>query len=87
MPTSVKGGTGATSAAWLKERAERQERERERLEKAARKLDGEEQRTKFDGMTVAELRVYAQEYDIENYGKLKKAELCEAVRIEYERRM
>ena len=40
--------------------------------------------TPFDHMTVAELRTWAQRYDVENYAKLSKDELANAVRMAYE---
>ena len=72
MSGSVRGGTGATPA-W-----KRREREKRAQEEA--------RRTPFDEMTVAELRVYAQKYDLENYAKLKKDDLVEAVRVAFEGR-
>ena len=72
MSGSVRGGTGATPA---HVRRAREKRVRE-----------EAQRTPFSEMTIAELRVYAQKYDIVGYAKLKKEELVEEVRVAFEGR-
>jgi hypothetical protein len=70
MAGSRRGGCFATPAREMRERTRRHEEEKAR--------------TPFDLMTTAELRVWAQKFDIKNYGKLKKPELCKAVRLAYE---
>lgn len=71
MSRTIRGGTGAFP-----------QHEIDRREKNAR-LDAEraarEEEPDFRTMTVAELRVYAQEYDIVGYSNLRKAELLVAV--------
>ena len=84
MGASVKGGTGATPAAWRRAREARVEEEGKRLREATRQEEEDEQEVMFGKMTVAELRVYAQKYDLVNYAKLKKAELVAAVTMAFE---
>ena len=74
MGTTVRGGTGATPASVFRKRAKRMEEESR----------GVTRRTPFDEMSVAELRVWAQKYDVSRYAKLKKGELAEAVRVAFE---
>lgn len=71
MGASVKGGCSATPAREMRLREMRAE-ERSR-------------RTPFTLMTIAELRTWAQKFDVRNYGKLKKDELAEEVRVAFER--
>ena len=84
MGSTVRGGTGATPAWKSRAREKRVEEEGKRLREAVKRMEEDEQKTRFDDMTVAELRVYAQEYDIPKYAKLKKAELVEKVRDAFE---
>lgn len=80
MSASVRGGSHATPANDLKRRALRSEEEQEFVPLTSR-VD-----TPFDYMTVAELRTWAQKLDVVDYGKLRKAELAEAVKAKYEGR-
>ena len=86
MGTTVKGGTGATPAHVRRKREKRVEEEGKKLRNAARRLEEDEQIVLFDEMTVAELRVWAQKYDVPRYGGLRKAELVEVVRVAFEGR-
>ena len=75
MSGTVRGGCSATPGRVERARQERVVRGRVRAKWAD---------TPFDHMTVAELRTWAQRYDVENYGKINKEDLADAVRMAYE---
>jgi hypothetical protein len=70
MSGSVRGGCPATPASMLRKRAER--------------AQSEAMETPFDYMGVAELRKWADRYDIPRYAQLRKVELAQEVRKAYE---
>lgn len=69
MSASRRGGTGAFP-----------QREIDRRE---RNLRRDKRKTPFSKMTVAELRVWAQRFDIPNYAKMVKLDLAEAVMVAF----
>ena len=69
MSEVIKGGTGATP------QKESDRRARNKVK------DGE--RTPFKLMTIAELRTWAQRFDVVGYGRMRKAELSDAVQLAF----